>query len=139
MPGAIHASCAFLAARPNYLNRLVLLAVTRIRVEAEIGRVAVVKLGVPDVLMVDEENRERAVGNMGDGALAIREVRELGPAVLAGVNVSILKKKHNNFVAGVVVDIHLFAFMLVGATDSRQSDYGGSKGKGEQRLTQFHW
>ena len=99
---------------------------------------AVVKLGVPDVLVIDEENRERAVRNVGDSALAIREVRELGPAVLVGVDVGILKEKHDNFVSGVVVDIHLFAFMLVGATDGRQSDYGGSKGKRKQRLTQFH-
>jgi hypothetical protein len=139
VPGAIHASCAFLAARPNYLNRSVLLGVTRIRVEDQVGRMAVVKLGMPDVLVIDEENRKRAVGNVGDGALAIPEVRELGAAVLAGVHVGILKEKHNNLVAGVVVDIHLFAFMLVGATDSGQSDYGGSKGEGEQRLTQFHW
>jgi hypothetical protein len=100
---------------------------------------AVVKLGVPDVLVIDEENRERAMRNVGHGALAIPEVRELGSAVLVGVDVSILKKKHNNLVAGVVVNVHLFAFMLVGAADSRQGDYGGGKGKGEQRLTQFHW
>jgi hypothetical protein len=117
----------------------VLLGVTRIRVEDQIGRMAVVKLGMPDVLMIDEENRERAVRNMGDGTLAIREVRELGPAVLVGVDVGILKEKHNNFVSGVVVNVHLFAFVLVGATDSGQGDYGDSKGEGEQRLTQFHW
>jgi len=100
---------------------------------------AVVELGMPDVLVVDEENRERAVRNVGDGAVAIREVRELNPAVLIGVDLRILKEKHNDFVSGVVVYVHLFAFMLVGATDSRQGDYGGGKGKGEQRLTQFHW
>jgi hypothetical protein len=55
------------------------------------------------------------------------------------VDVSILKKKHNNLVAGVVVNVHLFAFMLLGAADGRQGDYGGGKGKREQRLTQFHW
>ena len=113
------------------------LAVTRIRVEDQVGGVAVVKLGMPDVVVIDEENRERAVGNVGDGALAIREVRELNSAVLIGVDVSILKEKHNNLVSGVVVNVHLFP--IIGAADSGQGDYGGGKGEGEQRLTQFHW
>ena len=78
---------------------------------------AVVKLGMPNVLVIDKENRERAVGNVSDGTFAIREMRELGPAVLVGVDVSILKEKHNNLVSGVVVNVHLFAFMLVGAAD----------------------
>jgi hypothetical protein len=116
----------------------VLLGVTRVRVEDQVGRMAVVKLGMPDVLMIDEKNRERAVRNMSDSALAIRQMRELHATMLVGVDLGVLKQKHNDLVSSVVVDIHLFAFVLVGADDSGQRDYGGSKGKGEQRLTQFH-
>ena len=44
---------------------------------------------------------ERAVRHVSDGTLAIREVRKLGAAMLVGMDVGILKEKHNNFVSGV--------------------------------------
>lgn len=56
------------------------------------------KFGIPHVLMIDEENREGAVGNVGNGALAILQVGELRSTMLVGVHLGVLKQEHNNFV-----------------------------------------
>jgi hypothetical protein len=116
-----------------------LLGVTGVSVERQVGRMAVMKLGVPDIFVIDEENRERAVRNVSDCALAVCKVRELGPTMLIGVNVRVLEEEHDDFVTGLVVDVHLFAFMLVGAHDAGEREgEGGGKGNGKKRMTQSH-
>jgi hypothetical protein len=80
--------------------------VARVRMEGQIRRMAVVKLSVPDVVLIDEENREGAVGHVGDGTFPIVEMGELDPPVLVEVDLGVLEQEDHDLVACVVVDGH---------------------------------
>jgi hypothetical protein len=97
--------------------------------ERQIGRMAVVKLGVPDVVRINEENREGAVGNMGHRALTIVQVRELDSPLLTEVDLGVL---HHHLVSGGIVDVHLFAIMVSTADTGKGEGYCGSESNGER-------
>src|SRR5882724_3722044 len=109
------------------------LGVTGVRMEDQVGRVAVMELGMPHVAVIDEQNRERAVRNMRHRALAICQMGELHSAVLIGVNLGVLEQENHDLVSGVVVNVYLFAFVLIAASDTRNGKGGnGSETKCEQ-------
>lgn len=72
----------------------------------------IVKFGMPDVFVIDEQDREFAVRHMGNGALAIMEMGELNASLFIQVNMCVLKQKYDDLMPCLVVDIHILAVLM---------------------------
>jgi hypothetical protein len=89
-----------------------------------------VELGVPDVLAINEKNREFAVWNVCDRALPIHKLGDLSPAFLIEVDVIVLEQEHRHLVPRLVVDIHILSFVLrLGVADTRKGECGNGEDK----------
>ena len=111
------------------------LGVVGVGLEHQIGRVAVVELGMAEVIVIDEKEREVTMRSVRHGALAVVEVSDLHPSFLAEMDVSIVEEEDQDFVAGVVVDIHLLAVVLREARARQHETTDRNECRNEQGLT----
>ena len=117
-----------------------LLVVAGVARELERVRVAVVELGVPDVLVIDEQQREVAVRGLRDLGLLVREVADLEAALLVEVDAVVVPHEQHDLVAGVVDDVEVDAVVVgvvvVGEEGRRAS--GEREGGRNQSAEKLH-
>lgn len=88
--------------------------------ESHVGGVAVVKFSVPNVFVVDQQDREGAFRDVRDGTLVILEGSELNAALFGGVRMIVLEQKRDYCATRFVVNVEVSG---VGAGWAREREY----------------
>jgi len=102
--------------------------------ESEIGRMAIMELGVPDVFVIDQQHPELAMRNVRHGATTVIDRGNLHTVVGIQIRRIVLQQENDCLMAGLVVNGQVLA--IIGARVS--CGQNAADGKSGKDCSDFH-
>jgi hypothetical protein len=106
------------------------LGVTGVTRKCEIRRVAIVELGVPDVLVVHEHDLEVAIRHVRYSTATIMDLGDLNAVVRIEIRGIVLQHEYDDRVTGMIVHGHVLA--IIGTRTSRSQTTSGNESENER-------
>ena len=104
--------------------------------EGVVGRAAVVELGVPNVLVINQQDAEMAMRNVRDGAATIGNLASLNTVFRIEIRGVVLQHKHHHGMTGLVVQCQCLA--VIGTDIGRERYKTEAQGQRKQYEFEFH-